>query len=619
MADINIYAELTEGAGFARWNRLFEDVIGGRLRWVSRDQLDQYRDSYKGLVDERVLFQGKPLISLSRTDTCRASIPFIDHSELYGVFLLDWQGDYKHQSAENAIQLFFDFLTSLVASLYVYDELEVAHTIWQRMLTITDVADLSRMILQEVLGLLLSKRGAIFLVDDDGNLTQTQAQTGRGDPVPVHDPELSISEYRTLLDNAIGVFINSEDPLAPWMRDNLNLKAEERCLVIKLAIGSVIVALIALPLATEKEPIEILNIADLDIIIEGGAACLNNAMNFERMRARQKALAIIHAVHRLMSICDGVGELLPRIAVQAANLLGTRKCSILRIDPNTGMLDPCGSTGLTEGELGTVPLRQGEGIPGWIVRNHNAAIIKNPTRDPRFQNEPEGRYLDQQYLSVPLIENYEIIGIMTVSDRERPFGPIDRDMLFALGEESVIAIRNAEAYDRQRAMTLNALRLIANLVETGDPDVPGNTEHVAVLSEQIGREMALPHREISCLRFAALLHDSGALGQPQADDESPHRHVRIGMRIAESIDVPDSVIPILEHHHEFFRGDGTPDGLSGSEIPFGSRIIAVADAFVALRKVHDEERALAVIDRLSGSRYDPDVVEALKRILQKKT
>lgn len=289
------------------------------------------------------------------------------------------------------------------------------------------------------------------------------------------------------------------------------------------------------------------------------------------------------------------------------------------MNANSGLLEPGGSTGLVEGELGTVPLKQGEGIPGWIVRNHNAAIIKNPTQDPRFQNEPEGRYLDVQYLSVPLIENFEIIGIITVSSRERSFGPIDRDMLFILGEEIVIAIRNMEAYDRQRAMTLNALRLIANLVESGDPDVPGNTEHVAVLAEQIGREMAIPHRDIICLRFAALLHDSGALGQSQTNEESPHRHVRIGMRIAESINVPDAVLPVLEHHHEFFRGDGTPDGLTGSEIPLGSRIIAVSDAYIALRKLHDEERALAVLERLSGTRYDPEVIEALKRILKKNT
>jgi HD-GYP domain-containing protein (c-di-GMP phosphodiesterase class II) len=82
-------------------------------------------------------------------------------------------------------------------------------------------------------------------------------------------------------------------------------------------------------------------------------------------------------------------------------------------------------------------------------------------------------------------------------------------------------------------------------------------------------------------------------------------------------------LEIIKHHHERFDGTGYPVGLKGSEIPFGARILAVADAFdnITSDRAHQQakscESALKEISDLSGAQFDPHVVDALHKAVKK--
>jgi len=97
-------------------------------------------------------------------------------------------------------------------------------------------------------------------------------------------------------------------------------------------------------------------------------------------------------------------------------------------------------------------------------------------------------------------------------------------------------------------------------------------------------------------------------------------HSRVGFRLLDGLDLTPVDNWIL-HHHEHWDGTGYPDRLAGAEIPFGSRIVLVADAFDAMtterpyRRALSVEAALGELRDLAGSQFDPLVVAALETCL----
>jgi response regulator RpfG family c-di-GMP phosphodiesterase len=100
-------------------------------------------------------------------------------------------------------------------------------------------------------------------------------------------------------------------------------------------------------------------------------------------------------------------------------------------------------------------------------------------------------------------------------------------------------------------------------------------------------------------------------------------HAPASARLLEHITFPWNVLPVIRHHHERYDGRGYPDGLKGREIPLGARIVAVVDAYVAMcstrphRPPLQTEQAVEELERQAGQQFDPEVVEALIRVLEK--
>jgi HD-GYP domain-containing protein (c-di-GMP phosphodiesterase class II) len=99
------------------------------------------------------------------------------------------------------------------------------------------------------------------------------------------------------------------------------------------------------------------------------------------------------------------------------------------------------------------------------------------------------------------------------------------------------------------------------------------------------------------------------------------KHPIKGVQIIQPMDVLKPVVPIILYHHEKFDGTGYPEGLKGKQIPLGSRIMAVVDAFIAMvskqayRERISVQEALSEIKRYSGTQFDPNVVDAFVRVV----
>jgi len=184
--------------------------------------------------------------------------------------------------------------------------------------------------------------------------------------------------------------------------------------------------------------------------------------------------------------------------------------------------------------------------------------------------------------------------------------------------------------NRHYRATIDAL---AHAVDAKDQVTHGHIQRVQTYCLALAR--ALGHTDegdLRALEAASLLHDVGKIAIPEhilnkpgrlsaAEFERMKQHAAIGADILSSIEFPYPVVPIVRHHHEGWNGSGYPDGLAGTAIPIGARILAVVDCYDALmsdrpyRPRMQVEQALAILRERAGTMYDPSIVEGFLRLL----
>jgi len=181
---------------------------------------------------------------------------------------------------------------------------------------------------------------------------------------------------------------------------------------------------------------------------------------------------------------------------------------------------------------------------------------------------------------------------------------------------------------------LSTVESLATAIDAKDEVTHGHIRRVQRAAVGLARALGVRDEgTIEALQAAALLHDTGKLAIPEhilnkpgkltADEfEVIKQHARIGAEILSPVDFPFPVVPIVRHHHESWDGTGYPDGIAGTDIPIGARILSVVDCFDALtsdrpyRRRMTEEAATAILRERSGKMYDPLVVDtflALRR------
>jgi cyclic di-GMP phosphodiesterase len=201
-------------------------------------------------------------------------------------------------------------------------------------------------------------------------------------------------------------------------------------------------------------------------------------------------------------------------------------------------------------------------------------------------------------------------------------GPVDPALL--------PAVIRAHLQVRRLNLELNELEglvyTLARAVEDRDHSSVGLAEKVAHWAIQLGTALSLPNDQLTELYKAALLHDVGSVGVPVAVLSKPgrldpnefdavKRHPLVGEEILQALPGADQLLPAVRHHHERIDGAGYPDGLRGDAIPLFARIIAIADAFVALtndrpyRQRRSKDEAIGVLRQGAGKQWDADLVE----------
>lgn len=176
------------------------------------------------------------------------------------------------------------------------------------------------------------------------------------------------------------------------------------------------------------------------------------------------------------------------------------------------------------------------------------------------------------------------------------------------------------------------IRVFAKVIDAKHSYTAGHSERVAEYTYILAKALDIPEVEAQKLKVAGYLHDAGKVAVPRNILDKPgrltidefklmKRHPVYTMEILSMVSSLKDLVVIAGGHHERYDGAGYPDGLSGEAIPFGARIMAVADAYDAMtsrrpyQRQRDTTEAKDVLIKNSGSQFDPGVAKAAVKVL----
>jgi putative nucleotidyltransferase with HDIG domain len=212
---------------------------------------------------------------------------------------------------------------------------------------------------------------------------------------------------------------------------------------------------------------------------------------------------------------------------------------------------------------------------------------------------------------------------------------LEKQVMFLTNRLEETTKNLTKLYENLRATYMHTVKVLAQAIDARDHYTHSHSENVVKYAAEIAREMGLSVREIQLISEACQLHDLGKVGVEDTILSKPssltdeewqqiRRHPTIAAQILEPLSFLSDVIEMIRQHHEHFDGSGYPDGRRGGDILLGARIIHLADAYEAMtskrayRKVPlSKEAATEEIKKHRGDQFDPDVVDAFLRVVDK--
>jgi hypothetical protein len=240
---------------------------------------------------------------------------------------------------------------------------------------------------------------------------------------------------------------------------------------------------------------------------------------------------------------------------------------------------------------------------------------------------------DCECIAVPLVVDRSMRGILCGlrQGTQDDFGTGEVRLLRSLAAQLGMAITNTELYADLKGFLTNTVKTLVSAIDAKDPYTAGHSERVNIVSMLLGNEMGLDLNDLEALYWGSLLHDVGKIGMPESILNKPGalapeevqvvmEHPERGWELLHAIEQLGAATDGVRAHHEWWNGEGYPQGLVGESIPLIARIISVADAFDALisnrsyRRARTAAQALGIIDESTGTQFDPTVVAALHRL-----
>ncbi len=352
------------------------------------------------------------------------------------------------------------------------------------------------------------------------------------------------------------------------------------------------------------------------------------------MRARsgyvKAQLDVIRALSARMAGAEDAEGILSAVVDELHRVFGVYLAVIQRLDGDGILRVVAGAGPLAElmQEFLLVEQPIDVGINGRVVRTGDTALVTDTRLDGDYavrdrETDPRSE------LAVPIIVEGHVWGVLNLEEIEvGAFDAGDATLLEAVATQLGATLHRVRLYEQLEGAFTTTLAVLSGAVEAKDPYTAEHENSVADLSVRVAAYLGVDPREQQRIRYAALLHDFGKIAVPAEilnkqgsldDDEWAvmRRHTIVGAQLLARIPFFEAVHPLVRSAHEHWDGGGYPDGLAGTSIPLGARIILACDALHAMttdrpyRRRRPLSDALRELQRCSGSQFDPAIVDVL--------
>jgi putative nucleotidyltransferase with HDIG domain len=344
---------------------------------------------------------------------------------------------------------------------------------------------------------------------------------------------------------------------------------------------------------------------------------------------------------------DDIAELIMDTIVK---IMQADEGSLMLLDKDTNELYIKVGRGIPEDIIKNKRVKIGEDVAGWVVKhNEPLLLIGGISKDPRFAKLKERKEI-RSALCVPLCVSNRVIGVLNLNRIyiKQDFTKEDLTLLSIFAAEISGAIERSETYAtleekiaeltqlnlKLEDLFLDTVKALSSAIDAKDPYTLGHSSQVQKYVLAIAEEMGLREQEKKQIGIIGLLHDIGKIGIKDGILSKPglltheewdiiKKHPSIGAGIIKHIEMFDGIAEAILYHHERYDGTGYPYRLKGEQIPLMSRIMAVADAFDAMtskrpyRKPMTREEAIKELKINSGTQFDPKVVNAFLKVLER--
>jgi signal transduction histidine kinase/HD-GYP domain-containing protein (c-di-GMP phosphodiesterase class II) len=350
---------------------------------------------------------------------------------------------------------------------------------------------------------------------------------------------------------------------------------------------------------------------------------------------RQMATPAARQIARQIALRPDLRELFDRTAEMVAGAMDAEIVSLMLVDPDRGDLFIVASRGLEGQNLAERRTTMRSGVAGSVAAWGKPVLVNNIETDRRFLRLNHPQYTTKSLLSVPLRVEGEVLGVLNVNNKVSgaAFDEDDLALIVALVERVGSAVERTYAYPDSGRAVAEALAAVRSLTRMRRDYLLG-TRSAVRLSRATGRELGMSGAEIDTLGFAAAIHDVGMTRlqdrivlapRPLGEDERRDliQHPEMSVEIMRPLEDMGTVRELILGHHERWDGSGYPQGAVGVQIPLGCRVLAAVDAWESMtagrpyRAPRRRDDAIAELRREAGRQFDPDVVDALIRVLER--